>query len=84
MGDWREPLGSVAYVEEADLAETLQALEMHAKTDIEGLVLQICRCPHCTAVLDRAIIWKPKEEFVEQQHGVFVRSRTAANSEQAA
>ena len=84
LGDWREPLGSVAYVEEANLAETLQALEMHAKTDIEGLVLRTCRCPHCTAVLDRAIIWKPKEEFVEQQHGVFVRSRTAANSEQAA
>ena len=45
LGDWREPLGSVAYVEEADLAETLQALEMHAKTDIEGLVLRTCRCP---------------------------------------
>ena len=84
LGDWREPLDSVAYVEEADLAGTLQALEMRAKTDIEGLVLQTCRCPHCKAALDRAIIWKPREVFVEQQHGVFVRSRTAAKSEQAA
>ena len=84
LGDWREPLDSVAYVEEADLAETLQALEMHAKTDIGGLVLQTCRCPHCKAALDRAIIWKPKGVFVEEQHGVFVRSRTVAQSEQAA
>ena len=84
LGDWREPLRSVAYVEEADLAETLQALEMHAKTDVEGLVLQTCRCPHCKAALDRAIIWKPKEVFVEQQHGVFVRSRSVAQSGQAA
>ena len=74
----------MAYVEEADLAETLQALEMHAKTDVEGLVLQTCRCPHCKAALDRAIIWKPKEVFVEQQHGVFVRSRSVAQSGQAA
>ena len=70
-------------VEEADLAETLEALEMHAKTDIEGLVLQTCRCPHCKAALDRAIIWKPTEAFVEQQHGLFVRSRTTAQSEEA-
>ena len=84
LGDWREPLNSVSCVEEADLAETLEALEMHAKTDIEGLVLQTCRCPHCKAALDRAIIWKPKEAFVEQQHGLFVRSRTAAQSEEAA
>lgn len=76
LDDWREPLNSVSCVEEADLAETLEALEMHAKTDIEGLVLQTCRCPHCKAALDRAIIWKPMEAFVEQQHGLFVRSRT--------
>ena len=84
LGDWREPLNSVSCVEEADLAETLEALEMHAKTDIEGLVLQTCRCPHCKAALDRAIIWKPKEAFVEQQHGLFVRNRTAAQSGEAA
>ncbi|MDE0059296.1 MAG: hydantoinase B/oxoprolinase family protein [Defluviicoccus sp.] len=84
LGDWREPLNSVSCVEEADLAETLEALEMHAKTDIEGLVLQTCRCPHCKAALDRAIIWKPMEAFVEQQHGLFVRSRAAARSEEPA